>query len=155
LATALVVGSGCVQYYYYKNYLDEKPDKFSDAWFRSKQDTKDDIWAVQVWDSIMPKVLKLGIHNRENPSERGEKFDQYRQYNWARSSTSGQMRGMKTAHHEAVILRQKDELLTTVDSINENSTDVKVIQEINKNYYGTFFKFSINILQISDWLNAG
>ena len=143
MATALVVGSGCVQYYYYKNYLDEKPDKFSDAWFRSKQDTKDDIWAVQVWDSIMPNALKLGIHNRENSSERGEKFDQYRQYNWARSSTSGQMRGMKTAHHEAVILRQKDELLNTVDAINENSTEVKVIFYNKKKLYGTFFKFSI------------
>ena len=54
------MGSAGVHYYYYKNYLEEKPDKFSDDWFRSKQDTKEDIWAVQVWDSIMPSWASVG-----------------------------------------------------------------------------------------------
>ena len=73
----------------------------------------------------------IGIHNRENPpAARQEKFDQYRNYNWARSSTSGQMRGIKTSFQEGVILRSKEDLLNTVDSIAENPTEVKVCNSL-------------------------
>ena len=41
--------------------------------------------------------------------------------------TSGQSRGIKTSFQEGVILRQKEELLNTVDSIAENPTEVQVI----------------------------
>ena len=119
------MGSAGIHYYYYKNYLEEKPDKFSDSWFRSKQDTKQNIWAVQVWDSIMPSWLSLGTHNES--AARQEKFDQYWHYNKARGMTSGQSRGIKTSFQEGVILRQKEELLNTVDSIAENPTEVQVI----------------------------
>ena len=99
------MGSAGVHYYYYKNYLEEKPDKFSDDWFRSKQDTKEDIWAVQVWDSIMPSWASVGKKHAL------KKYDQFALNTSCFGGSSGSNIILLMQFHEIFVTKMMNKLI--------------------------------------------